>query len=574
MTRFLSRAVTTFAAISLLGCAPEREPVGGDSPEADAATAEAMDMTVNAAELAQRVSLDAFRDNVRTLSSDEFGGRAPASAGEQMTVDFLVAKFKALGLTGGAADGSFEQAVPVVGITGVNFSPLQIETADTSLSASIGTQAVAWTKRVTEAVSVSDSPLVFVGYGIVAPEYGWDDYAGVDVRGKTVVMLVNDPGFASGDDDFFNGRAMTYYGRWTYKFDEAARQGATGAILVHETEPAGYPWDVVTGSWTGPQFDLVTDDRNMGRTEFESWIDRPFADALFAAAGRSYEEERDAAGRPGYQAFDMGATVSVSFDNTLETSVTRNVIARLDGTSAADEVIAYSAHWDHLGTAGEGEGDRIFNGAVDNATGTAALIEIARILSAAPRAPRSHLFIALAAEESGLLGSAWYASNPSVDLAKMVALINVDAMTVLGPTKDVTVIGYGSSELEEILAAAAAEQGRRLEREPTPEKGFFYRSDHFNFARQGVPVLYAEGGVDHRERGREFGLAFNEDYVANRYHKPGDEYDPEWDLRGVAEDIGLYASVGLRLSEPGLWPNWYEGNEFRALRDASADQRD
>lgn len=560
MMTSLSRAAAAIVLVGMVGCAPEREPAVEPAPGADA--------PADAAELARRVSLDAYRDNVRTMSADEFGGRAPASAGEELTVDFLVAKFKALGLRGGAADGGFEQSVPVVGITGSNFSGLDIETDAESLSASIGNQAVVWTKRVIESISVSDSPLVFVGYGIVAPEYGWDDYAGIDVRGKTVVMLVNDPGFASGDDAFFNGRAMTYYGRWTYKFDEAARQGATGAILVHETEPAGYPWDVVTGSWTGPQFDLVTADRNMGRTEFESWIDRPFAEALFAATGRSYEEERDAAGRPGYRAFDMGATISVSFDNTLETSATRNVIARLDGTTAADEVIAYSAHWDHLGTAEEGEGDRIFNGAVDNATGTAALIELARILSESGPLPRSHLFIALAAEESGLLGSAWYASNPSVDLAKMVALINMDSMNVLGPTNDVTVIGYGSSELEELLATAAAEQGRRLEREPTPEKGFFYRSDHFNFARQGVPVLYAEGGVDHRERGREYGLAFNADYVANRYHKPGDEYDPEWDLRGVAEDIGLYAAVGLRLSQPGLWPNWYEGNEFRALRDA------
>lgn len=571
MTRFdLNPAAwIVAAALALSACSPAESPAG----KAAGPAAAAADTAPDAAALAERVSLDAFREHVRTLSSDEFGGRAPASEGEEKTVEYLVAEFEALGLRGGAADGGFEQAVPVVGIEARNFSPLRIAARESTLSVDVGTRAVAWTKRVTESVDVSDSPLVFVGYGVVAPEYGWDDYAGVDVRGKTVVMLVNDPGFASGDDALFNGRAMTYYGRWTYKFDEAARQGATGAILVHETDPAGYPWDVVTGSWLGEQFDLVTEDRNMGRTAFESWIDRSFAEALFAAVGRDYEAARDAAGKPGHRAFEMGATVSLSFENELETSVTRNVIARLDGTSAADEVIGYSAHWDHLGTAPAGDGDRIFNGAADNATGVAALLELARILSDLPPMPRSHVFIALAAEESGLLGSAWFASNPSVDLARMAGLINIDSMTVLGPTNDVTVIGLGSSQLEELLASAAAEQGRRLEREPTPEKGFFYRSDHFNFAREGVPVLYAEGGVEHRERGREYGMAYNADYVANRYHKPGDEYDPDWDLRGVAEDIGLYAAIGLRLSQPGVWPNWYEGNEFRARRDDTAASR-
>lgn len=365
---------------------------------------------------------------------------------------------------------------------------------------------------------------------------------------------------------------MTYYGRWTYKYEEAARQGATGAIVIHETEAAGYPWTVVAGGWTGAQYDLERADNNAGRAVFEGWISTGAARRLFSAFGHDLGALTERAARTGFKPVTMNGTVNVSIQNSLQRSKSRNVIAMLPGTVAADETVAFSAHWDHLGTKTSTRGDGIFNGAVDNATGTAALLEMARVMAQREHR-RSVLFVAVTAEESGLLGSAWFADNPTVSLGKMAGLINIDAMQPNGPTNDVVVIGYGSSELEGILGAAADRQGRKLVVEPTPEKGFFYRSDHFNFAKQGVPVLYAKAGVEHQENGSDYGLKKAAEYVSQRYHSPADEVSENWDWRGIEQDLTLYLEVAQQLANSAYWPNWYVGNEFKAKRDLSADQR-
>lgn len=523
---------------------------------------------------AGEITAEEFAAHVRTLASDEFGGRAPGSEGEARTVAYLEKQFRAIGLAPANGD-SYRQEVPLVSITAENVSPLTVRGGEDTLELRYGEDMMVWTKRVVEGVGLEDSELVFVGYGIVAPEYEWDDYRGLDVAGKTVVILVNDPGFATQDETLFNGNAMTYYGRWTYKYEEAARQGAAAALIVHETEAAGYPWLVVSGSWSGEQFDLVTADGNMGRVEVEGWLSEAAATRLLAAAGQDYAALRARAAQRDFEALPLGLEAAVSFDNTLSKSDSYNVAGVLRGRERPEETVIYGAHWDHLGVARSMLEDRIYNGATDNASGIAALLEIAQAFAALEPAPaRSVVFLAFTAEESGLLGSAWYVSHPLFPLAETVANINMDAMTLLGPTEDVTVIGYGNSELERYLERAAAAQGRRLEPEPTPEKGFFYRSDHFNFAKRGVPALYAKGGVVHRERGRDYGLAWNRDYVENRYHKVSDEYDPQWDLRGVVEDVQMLYRVGRELAQGEDWPNWHARNEFRAARDASAAARD
>ncbi|MEM7762719.1 MAG: M28 family metallopeptidase [Pseudomonadota bacterium] len=517
------------------------------------------------------VDMDRFRQDVEQLSSDAFDGRSPSSEGEQKTTDYLISAFKASGLVGGN-QGNFLQEVPLVEITAETVSPMTFETSESEAPLSLKDDVrVMWTKRVVEKSSITDSAVVFVGYGIVAPEYDWNDYAGIDVAGKTVVMLVNDPGFATGDPELFNGRSMTYYGRWTYKYEEAARQGAAGVILVHELEAAGYPWIVVSGGWNGPQFDLESSDGNASRAAIESWITMPAAVALFEYAGHDYAMLRAAAAEPGFKPVEFPVTVSASVENRLKRSKSNNVVALLPG-EVSDETVAFSAHWDHLGSVDAGGADGIYNGAVDNASGTAALLEMARVLSQEPRR-RSYLFLAVTAEESGLLGSAWYARNPTVALEKMAALINIDAMGIIGPTRDVAVIGYGSSTLEDILADIAANQDRVLAPESTPEKGFFYRSDHFNFAKYGVPVLYAKAGVDHREKGREYGLAAAAKHTAERYHQPSDEIHDGWDWRGMQEDLELYLGVARVVARSDAWPQWREGNEFKGVRDASTEQR-
>ena len=517
------------------------------------------------------VDIERFRNDLVALSSDAFGGREPSTDGEKKTVEYLIQAFKEAGLVGGN-NGSFTQDVPLVAITAESVVPLKVTGDAGEVEFMMGREAVAWTKRVVEEVTVQDSEVVFVGYGVVAPEYGWNDYEGLDVAGKTVVMLVNDPGFASGDETLFNGRSMTYYGRWTYKFEEAARQGATGAIIVHATEAAGYPWLVVQGGWNGAQYDLQRPDGNASRAAFEGWISSAAAERLFAEFGHDFGALSAAALSREFEPVALGGSASIAITNTLERSQSKNVVALLPGTTAPDETVGFSAHWDHLGTVENGEEDGIFNGAVDNASGTAGLLEMARVL-AEQEHRRSLLFIAVTAEESGLLGSDWFADQPTVPLAKMAGLINIDAMNTIGPTRDVVVVGHGSSELEGLLERAASTQGRVLVPETTPEKGFFYRSDHFNFAKRGVPVLYAESGIDHVDGGPEYGAAKAAEYVSSRYHSPADEITDDWEWAGMALDLELYLAVARELANTEEWPNWYAGNEFRQLRDRTAVER-
>jgi len=514
-----------------------------------------------------------LHQHIAVLASDEFEGRAPATPGEEKTINYLQAEFEALGIGPGNGDSYF-QSVSVTEITTASDAVLRFSGSDYNAELEYATEMIVGSQQQIPSTSLANSELVFVGYGIVAPERNWNDYAGIDVTGKTVVILVNDPGYATQDPDVFNGNAMTYYGRWTYKYEEAARQGAAGALIVHETGPAGYGWEVVSGSWSGPQIGLQADNLNSDKNDIEGWLTLDSAEALFTGAGVSYQDLKAAAAQSGFRAVSLGGiTASVEIQNSVRTSESQNVIAMIPGTERPEETIIYTAHWDHLGVNPELSGDNIYNGAADNATGTAALLAMAKMHSDAGPAPRSVVFLAVTAEESGLLGSRWYAEHPVFPLETTVANINIDVLNTYGPMHDIVVVGNGSSELEAYLEEAATAQGRHLVEEPNPERGYYYRSDHFNFAKAGVPALYAESGEDSVEFGREWGAEQAQDYNENRYHAPSDEYDPNWNLAGAAQDILLYFDVAEALSHESSFPNWLEGNEFKGIRDASAASR-
>ncbi|WOX05340.1 M28 family metallopeptidase [Microbulbifer pacificus] len=546
---------------------------------ANAETATASQPSLSPEEKAEVAELAKdLHKHIAVLASDKFEGRAPATKGEELTVNYLADEFKKLGLEPGTKDAegnpSWFQQVPVVEMN-IESTPLVIKGKDFDKSLQPLTEMVTFTQRQVPSSKLQDSPLVFVGYGIVAPENDWNDYAGLDMKGKTAVILVNDPGYATQDKSLFNGNAMTYYGRWSYKFEEAARQGAEGAIIIHETGAAGYPWEVVSGSWSGAQISLAADNKNADRVAVEAWMTGDAAKELFSAAGLDLAQEMDAAKQRGFKPKALDLSASVDLKSKVRTSNSRNVVAKLPGSKYPDEAVIYTAHWDHLGVNNHAEGgDHIFNGAVDNATGTAGLLAMAQQISKLPQAPeRSLVFVAVTAEESGLLGSKYYAENPVVPLEKTVAGINFDAMGVLGPMRDVIVVGYGNSELEKLLETAAAKQGRYLAPEDHPERGYFYRSDHFSLAKKGVPMLYFDSGTDSFEHGRDWAQKKGEEYTSHAYHKPGDEYDPQWNLEGAALDLALGLDLGLELANSRDWPNWYQGNEFRAARDASAENR-
>jgi Zn-dependent M28 family amino/carboxypeptidase len=512
-------------------------------------------------------------ETIQVLASDEFEGRSPSSPGEDKTVEYLVQRFRELGLQPGVGD-SYTQDVPLIELTVQGSPTMTIERGATRIGLTYATDYVAWTKRVVERASLEDSELVFVGYGIVAPEFDWNDYAGLDVEGKTVVVLVNDPGYTTEDDALFRGEAMTYYGRWTYKFEEAARQGARGALIVHQTEPAGYPWEVVSGGWTGPQFDLVTPDRNRSRIEVEGWITEEAAQSVFSEAGLDFDELATAAAEPGFQAVSLGVEASVTLENRGRRSTSRNVLAVIPGVERPDQYVIYTAHWDHLGVGSEELDDPIFNGAYDNATGVAGLIELAKAFNAQRPPPnRSVIFMAVTAEEQGLLGSRYYAENPVHPTNQTVAVVNIDGLNVDGPMRDITVVGYGNSELDGLLASIARAQRRSVRPDPEPEKGFYYRSDHFSFAKVGIPALYTDSGIEHVEHGSDWTLARRAEYTAERYHKPSDEYDPSWDLTGAVDDLRLLYVLGHELAWGNWWPNWNTGTEFRAIRDRDMARR-
>jgi Zn-dependent M28 family amino/carboxypeptidase len=507
-------------------------------------------------------------DHVKVLSSDEFEGRAPLSDGEEKTVQYLEAEFKKVGAQPGNGESYF-QDVPLVEITPNPDMTLTISGGESPMSFSYGDNVVAWSPQAKEKVDVKDSELVFVGYGVVAPEFGWNDYEGVDVQGKTVVMLVNDPGFATEDPEVFNGRAMTYYGRWTYKFEEAARQGAAAALLIHETEPAAYGWGVVRNTWMGKQFSLVAEDGNAPPCDVVSWISLETTEKIFSAAGLNYQEAKASALEPDFEAVPLGLKASVAIENGVRNAISQNVVAVLPGTDRADEYIVYVAHWDHFGMDPTLEGDQIFNGALDNATGTAALVVLATAFKnlGAPTG-RSIIFLAATGEEQGLLGSHYYATHPIYPLTKTAAVINMDGLCIYGRMKDVRIIGYGQSELDDYARLAAAEQDQIVLPNAKPERGSFFRSDHFPFAQQGVPALSAGSGIQHREKGEEYGRQLREQYNREKYHKPSDEYDDSWDLTGAAEDMQLYFKIGFRLAMESTFPSWKEGSEFKAKRDA------
>ena len=510
--------------------------------------------------------------DITELSSDAFGGRSPMSEGERLTLDFIESRFRKLGLQPLFGD-SYLQPVEMVSIEA---SPATVQMTfhmnGRDRLVQYEDEMVIGTKRIVPESRVESSEIVFAGYGIVAPEYGWNDYADIDVTGKTVLILINDPGFATKDPALFKGNAMTYYGRWTYKYEEAARQGAAAAVIIHDTAPAAYGWEVVRNSWTGPQFHLHHDDGHMHRVPIESWIQRQVAEELVRASGLDLATLEQQALSPEFTAIELGSTMDASVQNRIIRSTSHNIGALLPGSDNPDELFIYTAHWDHLGidsAARDGE-DGIYNGAVDNASGVAALLDLARAYSALPRVPRrSVAFLAVTAEESGLLGSAYYANDPPFPMHKTVAGLNMDSMHVYGPTRDVVVVGYDSSELEDILREKAAAQDRVIKPEEHPERGGYYRSDHFNFAKQGVPMLYAEAGSDHLELGPDYIKARSAEYLKHRYHTVLDEVDDDWDLSGLVQDIELYFGVGLEVADGDGWPQWYEGNEFRAVRESS-----
>ncbi len=514
------------------------------------------------------ISATSLAQNTQILSSDEFEGRAPASEGERKTINFLQAEFKKLGLKPGHKDSYFQE-VPMVVITADPSAKLEIKNSGKTLSFSYKNEFVALTRREVEEVSVTDSEIIFAGYGIVAPEYDWNDYKGLDVKNKTVLVLINDPGYATQAPELFSGRAMTYYGRWTYKYEEAARQGAAAVFIIHETEPAAYPWGVVENGWTGPQFNLTAEDKNMSRCAVEGWVQRDVAQRLLQEAGFDLEKLKEQAIQRDFQPVSLGLKANIKLRNKIERVSSHNVIALYPGAKRPDEYIIFMAHWDHFGRKPELEGDQIFNGALDNATGTAGLIELARAFTnLRVRPARSIVFLSVTGEEQGLLGSEYYASHPVFPSAKTVAVINLDALNIYGPMKDITVIGYGLSELDKYIEEAAQQQGRTVNPDPTPEKGSYFRSDHFPFAKKGIPAIYPSGGVDHVKYGREWTLAQKEKYIAANYHQPSDEFDPSWDLQGAVDDLRLLFRMAYRLAQETTFPNWKEGTEYKPKRDA------
>jgi len=569
-TGTMMNAKTAALSVTCLILASACQPADQIPPQATAAKPPMA--AASLAEARPATDLARLKSIIAELSSDAYGGREPMSEGERLTLDFIETQFRSMGLEP-LFDDSYRQPVDLVSIEA---DPATVQMTfhldGRDRLVNYRDEMVAGTTRAVAESRVESSEVVFVGYGIVAPEYGWNDYADVDVRGKTVMILINDPGFATQNPALFNGNAMTYYGRWTYKYEEAARQGAAAAVIVHDTRPAAYGWDVVRNSWTGPQFNLHRDNDNMDRLPIESWIQKSVAAEVVAAAGMDLADLEAQAVSPEFSAIALGSTMDASVQNRVVRNQSHNVGAIMRGSEQPDEVFIFTAHWDHLGTdptAADGT-DGIYNGAVDNATGVAALLELARSFASLPRAPRrSVAFLAVTAEESGLLGSAYYAEHPAIPMNRTVAGINMDALHVYGPTNDIVVVGYDSSELEDILRRRATAQERIVKPEEHPERGGYYRSDHFNFARKGVPMLYAEAGSDHRELGPDYIKAKNREYLETRYHSGLDEITDDWDLRGLEQDIELYFGIGLEVADSDSWPEWYAGNEFRATRERS-----
>jgi Zn-dependent M28 family amino/carboxypeptidase len=511
------------------------------------------------------VNSDRLIEHVKMLASDDFQGRKPFTEGEVKTINYIKAQLESLGVEPGNGDSYFQE-VPMVELNAMPAATMEIEGGAAPMSLNVSDEFVAFTERVLEEVSLDNSELVYVGYGVVAPEYGWNDYKDVDVKGKTVVVLVNDPGFGSGDSTFFKGETMTYYGRWTYKFEEAARQGAAGCLIIHQTVPAGYPWAVVKNSWSGAGLYL---DQSNGAYQLavQGWITRDAAIKLFNASGKDIGNFNEMARNKDFQPLELGLNTSLTIKNEIKKSVSQNVIGKITGATRPDETVIYSAHWDHLGIGMELDGDSIYNGAHDNAMGSAAVMAIAEAFKSGKQPDRTVVFLFVTAEEQGLLGSKFYAENPIYPVKKSVANINIDGLYYFGKMKDLTIVGYGHSEMDDLATKIAEKQGRYVIADPEPGKGYFFRSDHFHFAKVGIPATFAYGYNDHWEKGKEYAKQMQDDYNTRAYHKPADEVDNSWDFSGAVQDAQLMFEMGWELSNSEAWPKWKEGSEFKAIRE-------
>jgi len=557
----LASAVALFAACGKQESAPPPQPaaaVPAAPPKPAPVVPSAEGKTTPA------ITAEDFASRLQKISGDAFEGRKPGTIGERMSTAWIKDQFEQIGLKPG--DGaSWIQTVPMVETTLLDADGVSLDVAakDGAEHFAYRTDMIINALDGRPAVDIENSQIVFAGYGVVAPEQSWNDYAGLDVRGKTVVVLVNDPGFGSGDATLFKGRALTYYGRWTYKYEEAARQGAAACLIVHDTAGAGYPWDVVINSWSGPQPALPPREDPGRRLKAAGWLTTAAAQRLFAKAGANFDELRKSADVRGFTPSSLDAKLTTHFRNKVDNTSSENVLGLIRGSTRPDEAVVYSAHWDHLGKDASLKGDQIYNGAIDNGTGIAGLLEIAEAFAhQQPPPQRSVLFIAFTLEEGGLMGSRYYVTHPSFPLDKTVADINMDALPILGPTKDIAVISWGQSSLDDYIKDAAAAENRTIVPDETPEKGFFFRSDQLNFARLGVPVLYARSGLNLVDGGEDAGRTAYADYTANRYHKPADEYDPAWDFRGVIQDLEAFRAVGQKLADETTFPEWKPDADF------------
>lgn len=544
----LKTALMSVSVLALTACATQPE---ASAPEINAA----------------RMSAD-----IKVLSDDSFEGRGIATASEAKVIAHLSDGFAMAGFAPGGENGGWTQEVRLRKFT-ISDPQISVRTKGQATTLVQGVDMVTSTRGAIGPVTFTDAPLVFVGYGVNAPERGWNDYAGLDMTGKIAVMLINDPDFYAPEDATFGGKAMTYYGRWTYKYEEAKRQGAAGVLIIHDTDAASYGWTTVKNSWTGDQFDIVRDPSKTFPA-LEGWLSAEAATRLFTASGHDLDALKVAARRKGFTGVDLGATLSGSYDVAASEITTHNIIARLEGSKYPDETVLFGGHWDHLGVGTpDANGDAIFNGAVDNGTGIAALLELARAYGGGKRPERSVVMIAFTAEESGLLGAEYYATNPLYPLATTVAGINMDALNVSGATRNIEVIGFGQSSLEDDLGPLVAAQSRVITPDETPQAGYFFRSDHFPFVKRGVPMIYAKGGKDLLNGGVAAGLAANADYRAKRYHQADDEWSADWDLSGLVQDVTLYYQLGLKLANSRQWPQWRDTSEFKGARDATTDKR-
>ncbi|NKF21778.1 M28 family peptidase [Solimonas sp. C16B3] len=525
------------------------------------------------------ITPDQILQHIKVLASDDFEGRLPGTPGGRKAVAYIMDQFKAIGLQPGNPDGTYLQDVPLVGITGT--PAMQMTAGGKAIKLDAGSDFVATTERFVPEVDVKDSPMVFVGYGVQAPEYGWDDYKGLDVKGKTIVMLINDPAIPDPNDPgqldpkMFKGKAMTYYGRWTYKYEIASKLGAAAAIIIHETKPAAYPWDVVEHSWTGEQFKLAAADQNMSKVPVESWITLDKAHELFKDSGLDFDQLKQAALSRDFKPVPLKATASFEIKNTVRKVYSHNVVAKLEGSDPTlkDQYILYTAHWDHLGRKPSLKGDQIFNGAADNASGVAGLLALAKAYKALPVAPkRSVLFVAVTGEEQGLLGSKQYAEHPLYPLTKTLADFNMDVLNTYGKTRDIQIVGAGQNDIEETFARIASAEGRTIVPDTSPEKGSYYRSDQFELAKEGLPSLYIKAGIDVIGKPEGYGEAKAKDYIAHDYHSPSDEIKPDWDLSGAAADLKLLFETGDTIANGSTWPKWKDGSEFKAIREQSLGQ--